>query len=402
MQVMADPLAVEQARSLVIDAVEPLPPEAVALAEAQGRVLAEAVSSPMLVPPFASSAMDGFAVPPDAEGPLHIAGESRAGHPYAGAVEPGIAVRISTGAVVPEGTGAVVQVERVEEADGVVRVPRVEAGTNVRGAGDDITEGQELLAPGAVLGPASLGVLASVGVTTVRCAPRPRVAVLATGDELTRPGAPLQEGRIYSSNTPVLAALVRAAGGEVVLSEDVADTPQATRDAVGRALEAADLICVSGGVSVGPHDHVKGALTGLGVQERFWRVALKPGKPTWFGLGERQGRPLPCFGLPGNPVSAMVTFLLFARPALRALQGADPHASRVRAELTEAIPRLGGRTQMVRCRLESGPRGWLITPTGPQGSHQLTSMLGAGALAIVPPGDGAVAVGEMLEAELIP
>jgi molybdopterin molybdotransferase len=228
------------------------------------------------------------------------------------------------------------------------------------------------------------------------------VAVLATGDELTAPGTPLQEGRIYSSNTPALTALVRAAGGAVVLSEDVADTPGATSDALARALEAADLVCVSGGVSVGPHDHVKGALTGLGVQERFWRVALKPGKPTWFGVGERDGRALPCFGLPGNPVSAMVTFLLFARPALRALQGADPGASRVRAELTEAVPRLGGRTQMLRCRLESGPRGWLITPTGPQGSHQLTSMLGAGALAIVAPGEGEVAAGETLEAELVP
>ena len=294
---MAEPVPIETARDMVLAAVRPLGGEDVALGAARGRILAESVTSPADVPPFASSAMDGFAIPPGASGELTIAGESRAGHPFAGAVEPGTAVRISTGAVVPDGTGAVVQVELVEEGDGVVSVPAREDGTNVRGAGEDIRAGDAVLAPGSVLGPAALGVLASIGHTTVRCARAPRVALLATGDELTAPGSPLPPGGIYSSNGPALAALVQDAGGQVVLAEDVPDTADGTRSALGRALESADVVCVSGGVSVGPHDHVKGAFADLGVQERFWRVALKPGKPTWFGAaGAKLG-----FGLPGQP-----------------------------------------------------------------------------------------------------
>ncbi|MEJ7817912.1 MAG: molybdopterin-binding protein, partial [Thermoleophilaceae bacterium] len=179
------------------------------------------------------------------------------------------------------------------------------------------------------------------------------------------------------------------------------DTAAGTRAALGRAIEEADVVCVTGGVSVGSHDHVKGAFAELGVRERFWRVALKPGKPTWFGVGPAGERRVACFGLPGNPVSAVVTFILFVRPALRALQGADPSATRIRAELTEAVPRLAERTQALRCRLRAGTRGWQVTPTGPQGSHQLTSMLGADALAIVAPGEGELCPGDPVEAELL-
>ena len=397
----ADPLPIEEARRLVLDAVEPLDAESVPIERARSRVLAEAVASAADVPPFVSSAMDGFAVPTGESGPLRITGESRAGHPFAGRVEPGTAVRISTGAVVPEGTGAVAMVEASVEADGTVTVPDLEAGANIRGAGEDIRRGQTVLEPGVPLGAAALGVAASIGRSQVVCARLPRVALLATGDELAAPGAPLGPGQIHSSNTPVLAALVEGAGGRVILGADVPDTAAGTRAALGRAIEEADVVCVTGGVSVGSHDHVKDAFAELGVRERFWRVALKPGKPTWFGVGPAGERRVACFGLPGNPVSAAVTFILFVRPALRALQGADPSTTRIRAELTEAVPRLTERTQALRCRLRAGTGGWQVTPTGPQGSHQLTSMLGADALAIVAPGEGELAPGDPVEAELL-
>jgi molybdopterin molybdotransferase len=393
-----EPTPVETARQIVLDGLRPLAGEDVPLDRARGRILAEAVTSHADVPPFASSAMDGFAIPSGASGELTITGESRAGHPYDGTVEPGTAVRISTGAVVPRGTGAVVQVEVTEEAEGVVTVPAREDGDNIRGAGEDIRAGTTLLSPGAVLGPAAVGVLASIGHISARCTVAPRVALLTTGDELTAPGAPLPPGGIYSSNGPALAALVQDAGGRVVLAEDVPDTAEGTRTALGRAMEAADVVCVSGGVSVGPHDHVKGAFADQGMQERFWRVALKPGKPTWFGsAGPKLG-----FGLPGNPVSALVTFLLFARPALLALQGADPAIARITGRLTAPVTPEAGRTNAVRCLLRAGAEGWELTPTGPQGSHQLTSMLAAGALALIEPGEEELPAGTRVRAELLP
>jgi len=398
---VAAPLPIEDARRVVLEALEPLDSESVGIRHARGRVLAEAVVSAVDVPHFASSAMDGFAVPPGQRGALRIVGESSAGHPFSGRVQAGTAVRISTGAVVPEGTGAVVMVERTEEADGMVTVAEIDTGTNIRGAGEDIRRGQTVLEAGEELGAAALGVAASVGRGHLACARLPRVALLATGDELVAPGAQLGPGQIHSSNTPALTALVEGSGGRAVVGEDVPDTAAGTRAALAQAVEQADVVCVTGGVSVGPHDHVKGAFAELGIEERFWRVALKPGKPTWFGVRSGGGRRVACFGLPGNPVSAVVTFILFVRPALRALQGADPSATRVRAELTEAVPRMADRTQALRCRLQAAPGGWRVTPTGPQGSHQLTSMLGAGALAIVGPGEGEVGPGQAVEAELL-
>jgi molybdopterin molybdotransferase len=224
------------------------------------------------------------------------------------------------------------------------------------------------------------------------------VVVLTTGDELVEPGAgPLQPGQIRNSNAYSLAAQAKRAGGRVLAREIVRDDRAATIEALTWALDLADVVIVSGGVSVGPHDHVKPALAELGVEERFWRVALKPGKPTWFGTRKRQ-----CvFGLPGNPVSAIVTFHLFARPALRRLAGGDAHDTRTRAFLAQPIEREPGRDQVLRCRLEARPDGWHVTPTKSQGSHVLTSMLGAEALALVPRGDGELAAGEPVDIELI-
>ena len=398
---MADLISIAEARTRVLTEARPLPAEKVPLGEALGRVLAENVVSPVNVPPFDSSAMDGYAVPAGAAGELRVVGESRAGHPAAESVAEGTAVRISTGAVVPEGAEAVVPVERAEDRDGTVTVAETPAGANVRRAGEDVRAGDLVLPAGMVLGPPEVAVAASLGRPDLVCAQRPRIALVVTGDELVEPGQPLAPGRIFSSNAYGLAGQARRAGAEVALTEAVEDTADATRAALERALGAADLVCVSGGVSVGPHDHVKPALADLGVEERFWGVALKPGKPTWFGVLEREPRPALVFGVPGNPVSAMVTFHLFAWPALAAMQGAPPEAASATALLDEPVARNPKREQAVRCRLIADDDGLHVAPTGRQESHVLTSMLGAGALALIPRGEGEVAAGERVEIELL-
>jgi molybdopterin molybdotransferase len=394
---VGDLITITEARERVLDSVTRLGDEAVALDAALGRVLAEDVTSTIPVPPFDSSAMDGYAVVAGRGGGLEVIGEARAGHPFGGRVSEGSAVRISTGALVPEGADAVVPVERTTESKGGVGVPDVEAGANVRRAGEDIPLNAVVLRTGARLGPAELGVAASVGRGELRCAQQPRVAVLITGDELTEPGAPLGPGRIYGSNGFALAAQVERAGAVVASRATVPDDPDGTRAAIGRALDDADVVLVSGGVSVGPHDHVKPALQDLGVEERFWGVRLRPGKPTWFGT---RGRKL-AFGLPGNPVSAMVAFHLFGRPALTALQGGTqmPHVS---ARLGEGVARNPQREQALRVRLRQSENGLVAEPTKEaQGSHVLTSMVGADALAFIAPGDGEVTAGELVEVELL-
>jgi molybdopterin molybdotransferase len=392
-------ITIAEARESVLESVPRLGDEAVALDAALGRVLAEDVTSAIAVPPFDSSAMDGYAVVAGAGGELDVIGEARAGHPWNGTLRAGSAVRISTGALVPEGADAVVPVERTTAVKGGdrVSVPETQPGANVRLAGEDIPLNAVVLQAGTPLGPAELGVAASVGRGELRCAKQPRVAILITGDELTPPGEPLGPGRIYGSNGFALAAQVERAGAVVVGRAIVADDPEGTRAAIGQALDQADVVLVSGGVSVGPHDHVKPALIGLGVEERFWGVRLRPGKPTWFGT---RGRTL-AFGLPGNPVSAMVAFQLFARPALTALQGGAqaPHLS---ARLGEAVPRNPRREQAIRVRLAQSENGFVAEPTKEaQGSHVLTSMLGADALAFIAPGEGEVAAGERVEVELL-
>jgi molybdopterin molybdotransferase len=231
-------------------------------------------------------------------------------------------------------------------------------------------------------------VAVAAGTATVQVARQPKVIVLCTGDELRPPGAPLAPGEIHNSNAVALAALAQQAGATVLRADRVADTRAATKEAIARALEEADVLVLSGGVSVGPHDHVKPALAALGVEERFWRVNLQPGKPTWFGA--KDGKLV--FGLPGNPVSALVTFILFARPALRALQGAgeDSHLGDARL----GVPwRLHGRQQALRVRLERRDDGLTAVTNGPQGSHVLHSMVGADALAIIPRGEGEAPAG---------
>jgi molybdopterin molybdotransferase len=382
-------LSIDEARAAVLAEVRPLAPEDIAIGEALGRVLAEDVTAAADVPGFANSAMDGFALRSGPAGRrLRIVGESRAGAPAATALDEGEAIRISTGAMLPDGADAVLQIELVTEADGaVVLNDDVAPGRNVRHPGDDVRRGATLMTAGTVLGAAELGVAVNAGRAALRVSVRPRVTILGTGDELVDPGAPLGPGQIHDSNTTMLEALAASAGAQAHASR-VGDDRSATEEAIAAALDDADLLVLSGGVSVGPHDHVKPALESNAVDEIFWRVALRPGRPTWFGV--RRADHTLVLGLPGNPVSAYVTFVLFARPALAALQGAQPRTQLGTARLAQAIERHPDRDECVRVRIdESGA----ATPTGPQGSHVLSSLLGADGLAVVPRGTGALAAG---------
>jgi len=394
---VSDLITIDEARERVLSAVTRLGDEPVPLRQALGRVLAEEVSSTLPVPPFDSSAMDGFAVVAGPAAELSVVGEARAGHPYSGLVSAGQAVRISTGAVVPDGADAVVPVERTTSVNEEVSVPESAPGDNVRRAGEDIPLNAVVLRAGIQLGPAELGVAASVGRAELECAKKPRVAVLVTGDELTEPGTALGPGAIYSSNAYALGAQVERAGGDVVQRVTVPDDAEGTQRALEEALGAV-VVIVSGGVSVGPHDHVKPALRDLGADERFWGVSLRPGKPTWFGV---RGDTL-AFGLPGNPVSAMVTFQLFVRPALAAAQGRAPDAPRLIATLERPIERNPHREQAVRVHLLPSQNGPMAAPTkDAQGSHVLTSMVGADGLALIAPGEGEAPAGERVEVELL-
>jgi molybdopterin molybdotransferase len=390
-------LSIDDARAAVLEAVRALATEDVPIDRALDRVLAEDVVAQGDVPSFDNSAMDGFVVTPGPAGrALTIVGESRAGAPADTPPREGEAVRVSTGAVVPGQDTGVIPVEQVNEhPDGTITTnAETPPAQHVRRPGEDIREGQTVLTKGTRLGPGELGVAAIAGRATVSCSLVPRVAILATGDELRAPGAQLGPGQIHESNGITLGALATRAHADVTLRQVVADDPDATRQAIKGALQAADVLILSGGVSVGPHDHVKPALDEQGVEERFWRVALRPGKPTWFGTKDDKL----VFGLPGNPVSAMVTFLLFVRPALHALQGADPTITRITATLTQAVPRNPGRDEAVRVSLDEER---CATPTGPQGSHQLRSMLNADGLALVTAGEGAADAGDTITVELI-
>jgi molybdopterin molybdotransferase len=397
----------ERARELVLERAKSLDAEDVELERALGRVLADEVRSSESVPGFDNSAMDGFAVraadteaaAPGAPVRLAVVGESRAGNPAARRLAEGEAIAISTGAMLPDGADAVVRVENTQPGDGAVEVlAEVERGRDVRRAGDDIRGGETVLAPGTAIGPAELGVLASVGAPSVRCTRRPRVAIVVSGDELVGPDEPLGPGKVRDSNAFTVPALAQACGADVLSSVKVRDDPTATRDAIDEAL-GADLLAISGGMSVGEHDHVRPALAELGAEQVFWGVAIRPGRPTWFGVHPAGSL---IVGLPGNPVSAVVCFLLLARPAILAMQGLAPDRHRTRAVLDGGYTKRPGRMHAVRCKLDLREDGWHARPTGEQASHILTSMLGADALALIPAESGPVEAGETVEVELLP
>ncbi|HUH80343.1 MAG TPA: gephyrin-like molybdotransferase Glp [Solirubrobacteraceae bacterium] len=399
-------LEIDRARELVLESAPLLDEETVALDEALGRVLSRELSSTVAVPAFDSSAMDGFAVRSgdlvaaraDAPVALELVGESRAGHPVGRPVGPLQAAAISTGAAIPPGADAVVALERVGSGDGHIHLREpVPAGNDIRRSGEDIRPGTAVLSAGRRLGPAAVGVAASLGLASIGCRRRPLVSVIATGDELLEPGSEPRAGAIYNSNGHAVPALARSAGALTSEAGTVGDDPHDTRRVIAGALGACDVLVLCGGVSVGPHDHVRETLAQLGAEERFWGIALKPGKPTWFGTCGQQL----VFGLPGNPVSAMVTFVLLVAPALRAMMGARRVRHEARGILAGEYRKPAGRAHAVRCRLDPGEGGLRATPTGHQGSHVLSAMLDADALAIVPSAAERVAAGEPVELELL-
>ncbi len=398
-------LTVEEARERVLAGFTPLEAEEAPLTEALGRVLAEDALAQESSPPFANSAMDGYALrSADTQGAsaqapvrLRLVGEVPAGSVYAGVAQPGEAIRILTGAPLPDGADAALQQELTEVADGWVTIRQpVAAGTNIRHVGEDVRPGMLLARAGAELGPAEIALLASLGVSPVHVRRRPRVAILATGDELAPLGQPLRPGQIYNSNTPYLIAAVTRAGAEPVALGIAPDRAEELRAMLTQA-QGYDLILTSGGVSVGDYDLVKQILSEQGAVE-FWRVRMRPGKPLAFGfLGQT-----PLLGLPGNPVSAAVTFELFGRPAIRRMLGAaQVERPVVTVTLEGAEQRRTDRRQFVRVRLASRAGQLVARTTGAQDSHLISSLQGATALLIVPEGEGVIRSGETAQALLL-
>ncbi len=391
---VAELLTVEDALARVLEHVRPLAAEPVGLADAGGRVLGEDARAVVDLPRFASSAMDGFALrAADTPGTLPVVARIAAGRPVARSLAAGEAMAISTGGVVPDGADAVVPIELVnEEVDTVVVPQAAAAGANVRPRGGDVREGEVVVPAGTPLTPPRLAALASAGVAHLRCGRRPHVAIVSTGTELRRPGETLRDGEIYESNGLMLAALVAGAGALVGAPEQVEDEAGSHEAALARGLEA-DVLVTSGGVSVGPHDLVRGTLAGLGAVEVFWGVAMRPGKPLSFAT---RGETL-VFGLPGNPVSSLVGALLFLLPALRALQGdARPKPRFESGRLAVAATRRSSRDDFQRALVERSGDDLLLRPLAGQESHMIAHAAAAEALVHIPRGEGELAAGAVV------
>ena len=389
---MAELLPLEEALRRILDRVTPLGPEVVPLAAAAGRVVFEDAMAVVDLPPFASSAMDGFALrSADTPGRLPVVARIAAGVPAPRALEAGEAMAIATGGVVPGGADSVVPLEYVVEDDNGVEIPNVVVhGDNVRPRGGDVAAGDVVVPSGARLRAAQIGALAAAGLDHVVVSRRPRISVLATGTELRRPGEPLEPGEVYEANGVLLATAFATAGAEVELLPAVADDEASHREALERGL-AADVLVTSGGVSVGPHDLVRRILGELGVEEVFWGIAVKPGKPLAFGV---RGSTI-VFGLPGNPVSSLVGAEVFVRPALLALQGATvPGPVFFEGRLAASVRRNAHRDEFLRARSVVTETGVLLDPVTGQESHMIARAAAADALVLAPRGDGELAAGE--------
>ncbi len=389
---MAELLSLEEALKRILERVTPLGPETVTLAASAGRVLGEDARSVVDLPPFPSSAMDGFAVrSADTPGRLPVVARIAAGVPAARALELGEAMAIATGGVVPVGADAVVPLEYVVEDDNKVEIPaNVVHGDNVRPRGGDVAAGEVVVPRGSRLRAAQIGALAAAGLDRVVVARRPRVAVLSTGTELRTPGQPLEPGEVYEANGVLLATAFASAGADVDVLPVVSDNESSHRAALEGGLEA-DVLVTSGGVSVGPHDLVRRILGELGVEEIFWGVAVKPGKPLAFGA---RGSTL-VFGLPGNPVSSLVGAEVFVRPALLALQGASvPGPVFSEGRLATAVRRNAHRDEFLRARSIASENGVLLDPVLGQESHMIARAAAADALVLAPRGEGQLGAGE--------
>jgi molybdopterin molybdotransferase len=388
---VADLLSIDEALERVLARVRPLDGEPVAIEAAAGRVLAEDARARVDLPPFASSAMDGYAVrAADTPGRLPIVARVAAGAPAERALAPGEAMAIATGGVVPEGADAVVPVEYVVVHDNEVEIPEGgRAGAHIRPRGGDVGEGTVVVRAGTRLRTPQLGALAAAGIETIVCGARPRASVVVTGTELRRPGEPLAPGQIYETNGLILRTSLASAGADSEAHTAVPDDPDAHREALRRGLDS-DLLITSGGVSVGPHDLVRTVGADLGVEEVFWGVAVKPGKPLWFGV--RDGSLV--FGLPGNPVSSLVGFELFVRPAVLALQSAAaPGPEYALGTLAQPVRQNEAREQLLRARSRVGGQGVELEPLSGQESHMIAQAAAADALVRIPRGTGELEAG---------
>jgi molybdopterin molybdotransferase len=373
--------SVAEAQERIVGATPRLAPVDVALTDAHGRFLARDAIATRALPGFDQSAMDGFAVRvADLPATLPVVGMIAAGAAAPSPLAAGTAVRIMTGAPMPPGADAVVIFEDAPVEGDRVRLPAATAGDNVRATGDDVAPGDRVIEAGARIEAGEIGLLASLGFAEVAVGPAPRVAILATGDELVPLGVAPGPGQVVASSSHALAAQVRDAGGAPVVLGIARDDRAETAAMIARAC-AHDVVITTGGVSVGDRDHVRAALGDAGVELDFWKVAMKPGKPLAFGTFVRGATRVPVFGLPGNPVSSMVAFELFVRPVLLAMQGA---ASRFRPRapviLERGYQKAAGRAHYLRARLHRNGAGVIAVPHAHQGSHALSSMIGLDAL----------------------
>ena len=406
------PSTVEEYQAAILSVITPLAPVSLELAAAEGCVLAEDVTAAVALPSFDNSSMDGYAVhaadvagaAEDSPATFLVTGEIAAGDIGTYRLAPGTAMRIMTGARLPAGADAVVPVEWTDDGDAQVAIYRpAEHGNAVRYVGGDAAEGETLLTAGTRMRPMQIAVAASAGRRAVSVRPRPRVVVLSTGDELTEPGTPLVPGRIWDSNSYMIAAAAREAGAVASRRAGVPDDPAGVLPVLEEQLAHADLLITTGGVSMGgEHDVVKAALRELGTVT-FRKVAMQPGMPQGFGVlgkgGEGGNGPVPIFTLPGNPVSAYVSFQMFVRPALAALQGAsDLSLPQVRATLTGPVRSPSGRRSYLRGVLD----GTKVTPLSGQGSHQIAYLGRANALIIVPEWETQLPANETVDVLILP
>jgi molybdopterin molybdotransferase len=403
-----DELSVADARAAIAAAIRPIAGrETVPLTAALGRVLAADVISPIDVPAHDNSAMDGYAfagaqLARDGTSAFRIAGTVYAGTPFDGPVAPGACVRIMTGAVMPAGLDTVVPQELCRSDGATVQIEPgvIRAGENRRRRGEDLGAGKPALRAGRVLGPADLGLVASLGIGSVEAVRRLRVALFSTGDELRTLGQPLDPGCVYDSNRYSLLGALQRLNVEAIDLGLVRDDPAALQATLAAALAQADVVLTSGGVSVGDADHTRDVLGRMG-QVSFWKVAMRPGRPFAFGPLQRTGDAAPAwlFALPGNPVAALVTFYVFARDALLALAGAQPEPLPVlQARCTTAIRKRPGRTEFQRARVRPAPDGgWQVETTGAQGAGILRSMSEANALLVLRHEQGSVTAGDLVD-----
>ncbi|MBT9161579.1 MAG: Molybdopterin molybdenumtransferase [Dehalococcoidia bacterium] len=410
-------ILVEQALEKILSNVSVLEPERKPILETLGQVLAEDVRSDINIPPLDNSAMDGYAVQwesirgattsqPKA---LKVIGEVAAGYISDREVTPGTAIRIMTGAPVPAGADTVIQFEDTDEEirkaaakslDEIGILREVAKGSNIRRGGEDITRGSLVLARGVVLRPQEIGILASLGRANVLVIRRPAVAVLATGDELVDVGEPLPPGKIYNSNAYTIASQVRRYGGIPHILGIATDESQDLVEKITLGMDS-DLLITSGGVSMGDYDIVKDVLAELGAIS-FWTVRMKPGKPLAFGVLTRNGRRVPHLGFPGNPVSSMIAFEQFARPAILKMLGKNNLAKPTISAISESrIENRDGRRVFARAIVRKGDGQYFARLTGPQGSGILTSMSRANALLVVPENVATVEVGDEVSVQML-